>query len=359
MGHHSTPILYLVNHVQVCPLDTTSPTASPFSSPVYQYLLTGALGRNFVSLSSPTIAALRQYLSLQFGVDDFRFFQHGQRCTTTLSAAPIELRIPLNGGCTLEIRGLFGTKHLHSPDLLASTLRSFLQDTYSFHDYYLVQQCKSVTTYLTPGLPVYVLGRLRGGMKTTTKHQSTPPLNTVNKLRRQDALEPEPIDSSSDDLMDSSTLSTDAKLDLILKSTQANRKDTKRMSRTVRSLETEFASSSTRIDNMEQQITQLQQDIQHIKKDPPNKTDPPSRRSSVDSITSGPPITPELMAKKMRTLYFRGFPIDTKQNILQWMKQYDISDTEEIYTLGNLSDTAVVIFKDEKFSMDLSVPMPQ
>jgi len=118
------------------------------------------------------------------------------------------------------------------------------------------------------------------------------------------------------------------------------------MSRTVRSLETEFASSSTRVDNMEQ-ITQLQQDIQQIKMDPSNKTDPPSRRSSVDSITSGPPITPELMAKKMRTLYFRGFPIDTKQNILHWMKQYDIAGTEEIYTLGNLSDTAVVIFKDE------------
>lgn len=145
---------------------------------------------------------------------------------------------------------------------------------------------------------------------------------------------------------DSTTLSTDAKLDLILKSTQANRKDTKRMSRTVRSLETEFASSSTRVDNMEQ-ITQLQQDIQQIKMDPSNKTDPPSRRSSVDSITSGPPITPELMAKKMRTLYFRGFPFDTKQNILHWMKQYDIAGTEEIYTLGNLSDTAVVIFKDE------------
>lgn len=53
------------------------------------------------------------------------------------------------------------------------------------------------------------------------------------------------------------------------------------------------------------------------------------------------------MAKKMRTLYFRGFPIDAKQNILQWMKQYDISGSEEIYTLGNLADTAVVIFKDE------------
>ena len=119
------------------------------------------------------------------------------------------------------------------------------------------------------------------------------------------------------------------------------------MTRTIRSLETEFASSSTRMDNMEHQITQLQQDLQQIKMDPLNKTDPPSRRSSVDSTTSGPPITPELMAKKMRTLYFRGFPIDTKQNILQWMNQHEISNVEETYTLGHLSDTAVVVFKDE------------
>ena len=53
------------------------------------------------------------------------------------------------------------------------------------------------------------------------------------------------------------------------------------------------------------------------------------------------------MAKKMRTLYFRGFPIDTKQNILKWMEQYSIADVEETYTLGQLSDTAVVVFKDE------------
>ena len=184
-------------------------------------------------------------------------------------------------------------------------------------------------------------------MKSTQKHQSTPPQNSMNKLRRQDAIEAQPIEDSSDDLMDSTTLSTDAKLDLILKSTQSNRRDTRRMTKTIRSLETEFASSSTRMDNMEQQITQLQQDIQQIKMDPLNKTDPPSRRSSVDSTTSGPPITPELMAKKMRTLYFRGFPIDTKHNILQWMNQHDIANVEDTYTLGHLSDTAVVIFKDE------------
>ena len=151
------------------------------------------------------------------------------------------------------------------------------------------------------------MGRLRGGMKPTQKHQSTPPQNSQNKLRRQDALETHPIESSSDDLMDPTNLSTDDKLDLILKSTQSNRRETRRMTKTIRSLETEFASSSTRMDNMEQQITQLQNDIQQIKMDPSNKTDPPSRRSSIDSTVSGPPITPELMAKRMRTLYFRGF----------------------------------------------------
>lgn len=297
--------------------------------------------------TTPTVAALRQYLLLQFGVDDFRFFQHGQKCTTTLSAAPIELRIPLYGGFTLSIRGLFGTQSICLPNLDATTLQAFLSTKYHFQDFYLVQQGKHVQIKFSPHLPIYVLGRLRGGMKPTQKHQSTPPQNSLNKQRRQGAIEAHPIEDSSDDLMDSANLSTDAKLDLILKSTHNNRRDTRRMTRTIRSLEAEFASSSTRMDNMEHQITQLQQDIQQIKMDPLNKTDPPSRRSSVDSTTSGPPITPELMANKMRTLYFRGFPIDTKQNILKWMNQYDISNVEETYTLGHLSDTAVVVFKDE------------
>ena len=341
------PILYLVNNVQICPHDDTSPAVSPTSPPVYQYLLTGALGRNFVLLPAPTVAALRQYLLLQFGVDDFRFFQQGQKCTTTLSAAPIELRIPLYGGFQFVIRGLFGTRTIHLPDCSVIALLDLLRTQYGFQDFYLIQQNKPVQAYLSLYLPIYVLGRLRGGMKPTQKHQSTPPQNSQNKLRRQDALETHPIESSSDDLMDPTNLSTDDKLDLILKSTQSNRRETRRMTKTIRSLETEFASSSTRMDNMEQQITQLQTDIQQIKMDPSNKTDPPSRRSSVDSTASGPPITPELMAKKMRTLYFRGFPIDTKQNILKWMEQYSIADVEETYTLGQLSDTAVVVFKDE------------
>ena len=248
------PILYLVNHVQICPHDDTSPAVSPTSPPVYQYLLTGALGRNFVLLPAPTVAALRQYLLLQFGVDDFRFFQQGQKCTTTLSAAPIELRIPLYGGFQFVIRGLFGTRTIHLPDCSVIALLDLLRTQYGFQDFYLIQQNKPVQAYLSLYLPIYVLGRLRGGMKPTQKHQSTPPQNSQNKLRRQDALETHPIESSSDDLMDPTNLSTDDKLDLILKSTQSNRRETRRMTKTIRSLETEFASSSTRMDNMEQQL---------------------------------------------------------------------------------------------------------
>ena len=43
-------------------------------------------------------------------------------------------------------------------------------------------------------------------------------------------------------------------------------------------------------------ITQLQGELQQMKVDPNSKFDPPSRRPSVDSTSSLPTVSPEIMA---------------------------------------------------------------
>ena len=346
------PVLYLINHVQICHDDhTLSPPASPVS-PVYQYLITGALGRNFVLLPTPTLSALKDYLHTHFGTSDFLFFQHGKRSTHSLVAAPIELRIPLHGGSLLHVKGIFGTCHVTLPVPTISSLQSYFLSLYPFQDFYFIQQGRHIQSDINPHVPIYVLGRLRGGMKAN-KHQSTPPIADKPKQPRQNKLDTgalEDIISSEDELMDprdTSTMSVDDKLTLILRTTQATRRDSKHLQRTVRSLEQEFASSSTRLETVESQLSQLQRDFNQFKVTPNSNTDPPSRRSSIDSVGSTFSVSPEIMAKKLRTLYFRGFPIDTRSNITQWIKEQNIPDSEEVYTIGHLADTAVVIFKSE------------
>ena len=109
-------------------------------------------------------------------------------------------------------------------------------------------------------------------MKTNTnKHHSTPPLADKHKQRRQNQAENgelEAISSDDDDLMDTSTMSADDKLTLILRTTQATRRDSKHLHKIVKSLEQEFASSSTRLETVEHQIVQLQQDFNQFKMNP-------------------------------------------------------------------------------------------
>lgn len=340
--------------MQVCHNDCDlSLPASP-TTPVYQYLITGALGRNFVLLSNPTLPALKDYLHVHFGTADFLFFQRGRRSTHSLVAAPIELRIPLHGGSSFCVKGIFGTCYVTLPMPTIESLHSYFFSLYPSQDFYFIQQGRLIKSYIDPQVTIYVLGRLRGGMKPNpNKHQSTPPIADKSKQPRQNkltSLEDKDIISSEDDLMDprdTATMSVDDKLTLILRTTQATRRDSKHLQHTVRSLEQEFASSSTRLGTVENQLHQLQQDFNQFKVNPASSGDPPSRRSSMDSVGSNFSISPEIMAKKLRTLYFRGFPIDTRSNIVQWMKEQEIPDSDEIYTIGHLADTAVVIFKSE------------
>ncbi len=80
-----------------------------------------------------------------------------------------------------------------------------------------------------------------------------------------------------------STLSTDEKLLLILRETKAHRRESKKLTTTVRSLEHEMSSSSRRLDAVEDQIGQLQGEIHQLRVSPDSKFDPPSRRTSIDS----------------------------------------------------------------------------
>lgn len=84
-----------------------------------------------------------------------------------------------------------------------------------------------------------------------------------------------------------------------------------------------MSSSSRRLDAVEDQIGQLQGEIHQLRVSPDSKFDPASRRPSLDSTSSASHLPPELVAKKLRALYFRGFPINTRETLLHWMKQQD------------------------------------
>ena len=75
-------------------------------------------------------------------------------------------------------------------------------------------------------------------------------------------------------------------------------------------------------------------------------TKKPGRPPAVRSL-SLPTVSPEIIAKKLRTLYFRGFPLENRDTILAWLQQQDLPDHEEIYTIGNPTDTAAVLFQNE------------
>ncbi len=74
----SSPTSFPGLHSLIClQYAQTHPTPSPVTSPdrpqVYQYLLTGALGRNFAILPTPTLQALRTYLLRHFGTNNFTY----------------------------------------------------------------------------------------------------------------------------------------------------------------------------------------------------------------------------------------------------------------------------------------------
>ncbi len=108
-----------------------------------------------------------------------------------------------------------------------------------------------------------------------------------------------------------------------------------------------MSSSSRRLDSVEEQIGQLQGEIHQLRVSPDTKFDPASRRPSIDSTSSASHLPPELVTRKLRTLYFRGFPIHTRDTLLHWMNQQDLPEHEDLYTLGSPSDTAAVLFKSE------------
>ena len=254
----------------------TQPTSSPLHSPdrpqTYQYLITGALGRNFAILNSPTLPTLRMYLLNHFGTDDFIYIQNHQLIQFDLSHHTIELRTPHRGGTDVLIKGLFGTLNIHPVDYTLDSLTHCLHSLFCFPSFYCIQQGKPLRDKVDPNFPVYVLGRLKGGASNGSipknVHQSTPPLNTANKLRRRENNADSPprklTQGSSSDEQSATNLSTDDKLMLILRETKANRRESKKLTTTVRSLESEMASSSRRLDSVEDQIGQLQGEIHQL-----------------------------------------------------------------------------------------------
>lgn len=130
-------------------------------------------------------------------------------------------------------------------------------------------------------------------------------------------------------------------LTMILRETKGTCKDTRKLTTVVRQLETEVSSSSRRLDTVEQQVTSLQQELQQL------KFAPHSRRGSTESVLSTISHTPEVVTKKLRTLYLRGFPIETREVLINWVKQQDLPDHEDLYTLGDPSDTVVDRFCTE------------
>ena len=332
----------------------TQPTSSPLHSPdrpqTYQYLMTGALGRNFVILNSPTLPTLRMYLLSHFGTDDFIYIQNHQLVQFDLSHHTIELRTPLRGGSQILIKGLFGTLNINPLECTLDSITNCLCSLFRFPSFYCIQQGKPLRNKVDPDFPVYVLGRLKGGASNGSVpknvHQSTPPLNTANKLRRRenntDSPPRELTQGSSSDEQSATNLTTDEKLMLILRETKANRRESKKLTTTVRSLENEMASSSRRLDSVEDQIGQLQGEIHQLRVSPDGKFDPAPRRPSIESTSSASHLPPELVNKKLRTLYFRGFPINTRDTLLHWMNQQDLPEHEDLYTLGSPSDTVAV-----------------
>ena len=227
---------------------------------------------------------------------------------------------------------------------------------FHFPSFYCIQQGKLLQDEVNPNFPVYILGRLRGGVGNgpplKNVHQTTPPPNTANKLRKRDGTDTPPrelelLQGSSSDEQPVANLTTDEKLLLILKETKANRRESKKLTKTVRSLETEMSSSSRRLDSVEEQIGQLQGEIHQLRVSPDTKFDPTSRRPSVDSTVSTPHLSPDLVNNKLRTLYFRSFPINTRDTLLHWMKQQELPQYEEMYTIGSPSDTVAVLFNIE------------
>ena len=223
----------------------TQPVSSPLHSPdrpqTYQYLLTGALGRNFVILNSPTLPTLRSYLLRHFGTDNFIYIQNNQLIQFDLSHHTIELRTPLRGGSQILIKGLFGTFNICPSECTLDSVTNCLCSLFHFPSFYCIQQGKLLRNKVGPDFPVYVLGRLRGGVGNGSQlknvHQSTPPQNTVNKQRRRDGNPESPprelTQGSSSDEQSLTNLSTDEKLMLILRETKASRRESKKLNTTV------------------------------------------------------------------------------------------------------------------------------
>ena len=236
------------------PLHISSPITSPDRPQTFQYLITGALGRNFVILHSPTLPTLRTYLLRHFGTDDFVYTQNHQLVQFDLTHHPIELQTPLHGGCQIHIKGLFGNRHVHLSTCTLNSLMECLSSLFHFPSFYCIQQGKLLRDSIDPEFPVYVLGRLRGGVGNgpplKNVHQSTPPPDKANKLRRRDGTSDshprELTQGSSSDEQPLTNLTTDEKLLLILRETKANRRESKKLTTTVRSLENEMSSSSRR-----------------------------------------------------------------------------------------------------------------
>ena len=107
---HYTEIPQLLSRQTVHTQYTPSPLHSPDRPQTYQYLLTGALGRNFVILDSPTLPSLKSYLLRHFGTNNFLYVQNHQLLQFDLTHHSIELRTPLQGGSPLDIKGLFGKR---------------------------------------------------------------------------------------------------------------------------------------------------------------------------------------------------------------------------------------------------------
>ena len=150
---------------------TLSPPAHCFPAvSVFKYRCTRS---QLCPFAHPNLSALKDYLHTHFGTSDFLFFQHGKRSTHSLVAAPIELRIPLHGGSLLHVKGIFGTCHVTLPvPLLVRCSPTFFLFILFRTSIYSTGSSHQIRHQ--PHVPIYVLGRLRGGMKAN-KHQSTPP----------------------------------------------------------------------------------------------------------------------------------------------------------------------------------------
>ena len=147
-------------------------------------LIAGVLARNFVLLAEPTLTALRQYLHRPFKSSNFDFYQNQHPVDEELTPQAIEIRVRIRGGHLIQLRALFGRQFISLVQTTVRCLELYLFGRFGHTDFYAIQQGHVLKTNIEPGFPVYVLGRLRGGM-STTKHQTTSPRgDPPTKLRK-------------------------------------------------------------------------------------------------------------------------------------------------------------------------------